>query len=76
MAPTVASMFTTMPFFMPDDSCMPAPITSSVPSGLISATMHAIFDVPMSSPTIKFLFSLFLLIVVPLPPLQTLPPGR
>src|SRR5437016_5694461 len=47
-------MLTTTPFLRPRDGCVPMPITLSAPSGAISATMAAIFDVPMSSPTIRF----------------------
>src|SRR6266513_755526 len=50
----VASMLTTTPFLSPRDGCVPMPITLSAPSGPISATIAAIFDVPMSSPTIRF----------------------
>src|SRR5437773_4344755 len=50
----VASMLTTTPFLSPRDGCVPMPITLSAPSGPISATIAAIFDVPMSRPTIKF----------------------
>src|SRR5271154_3932737 len=38
------------------------PMISNPPSGLISATITAIFDVPISSPTIRCLLSLALLI--------------
>src|SRR5947207_8542377 len=47
-------MLTTTPFLRPRDGCVPMPITLSAPSGAISATIAAIFDVPMSSPTIRF----------------------
>src|SRR5688572_5709927 len=56
-APTVASMFTTTPFFRPFDSWPPMPRISSTPSGRSSATRQATFEVPMSSATIRFLFS-------------------
>jgi hypothetical protein len=57
LALTVDSMFTTTPFFRPRDGALPMPITSKPPSGFISATMAAIFEVPMSRPTIRFLLS-------------------
>src|SRR5213080_4689758 len=47
-------MLTTTPFLSPRDGCVPMPITLSAPSCAISATIAAIFDVPMSRPTIKF----------------------
>src|SRR5690242_14615216 len=47
-------MLTTTPFLRPRDGCVPMPITLSAPSCAISATIAAIFDVPMSRPTIKF----------------------
>src|SRR5664279_1205024 len=53
----VASMLTTTPFLRPRDGCVPMPITLSSPSGPISPTIATIFDVPMSSPTIRFLLS-------------------
>src|SRR5208282_30240 len=62
IALTVASMLTTTPFLSPRDGWLPMPMISSPPSGLISATTTAIFEVPMSSPTIKCLLSLTLLI--------------
>ena len=58
MAFTVVSMLTTTPFFSPRDGWLPMPITSKPPSGLISATMATIFEVPMSRPTMRFLLSL------------------
>src|SRR5258708_5764363 len=58
IAATVASIFTTTPFFRPLDSCEPMPSTSSPPSGASSATRHATFEVPMSRATTRFLFSL------------------
>ena len=48
-------MLTTTPFFRPRDGCVPMPMTLSAPSGVISATIATIFDVPMSRPTIRFL---------------------
>src|SRR6266404_4297371 len=62
IALTVASMLTTTPFLRPLDGWPPMPIISNPPFGLTSATIAAIFDVPMSRPTISFLFSLALLI--------------
>src|SRR5215471_16598092 len=53
----VASMLTTTPFFRPREGCVPRPITLSAPSAITSATIATIFAVPMSSPTIRFLFS-------------------
>src|SRR5438105_4299972 len=47
-------MLTTTPFFNPRDGCVPMPMTLSAPSAVISATIAAIFDVPMSRPTIRF----------------------
>src|SRR5262249_43298590 len=58
IALTVASMFTTTPFFSPFDSCPPRPTTSTRPSGKSSATTATTFEVPMSSATMRFLFSL------------------
>src|SRR5882762_991626 len=58
MALTVASMFTTTPFFSPLDSCPPVPMMSMRPSGKSSATIAATFEVPMSRATMRFLFSL------------------
>ncbi len=57
IAATVASMFTTTPFFSPFDSWLPRPSTSSAPSARSSATRHTTFAVPMSSATIRFLLS-------------------
>src|ERR1700737_2176514 len=54
----VASMLTTTPFFSPREGCVPRPMMFSFFSGVISATMATIFDVPMSSPTIRFFASL------------------
>src|SRR4051794_12750943 len=53
----VASMFTTTPFLRPREGALPRPMTLSTPSGLTSATMATIFEVPMSRPTIRFLLS-------------------
>src|ERR1051326_6360093 len=47
-------MLTTTPFLRPREGWVPMPITLSAPSVAISATIAAIFDVPMSRPTIKF----------------------
>ena len=58
IASTVASMFTTTPFLQPPRGMAAMPITSKPPSGVISATMATIFEVPMSRPTIRFLLSL------------------
>src|SRR5690349_4154691 len=58
IAETVASMFTTTPFFRPRDSWLPMPRISSVASGRSSATRHATFEVPISSATMRSLFSL------------------
>src|SRR5712691_11593362 len=55
---TVASMFTTTPFFRPLDSWPPMPMMSMRPSGNSSATIATTFEVPMSSATMRFLFSL------------------
>ena len=51
---TVESMLTTTPFFSPRDGCDPTPTTSITPLGVSSPTMATTFDVPMSSPTIRF----------------------
>ena len=48
IAPTVASMLTTTPFFSPRDSWLPMPSISSAPSARSSATRHATFEVPIS----------------------------
>src|SRR2546427_3914681 len=53
----VASMLTTTPFLSPRDGCAPRPMMLSRFSGVTSATMATIFDVPMSRPTIRFLLS-------------------
>src|SRR5262245_23853532 len=58
MAFTVASIFTTTPFFRPLDSWLPMPTMSTRPSGKISATTATTLEVPMSSATMRFLFSL------------------
>src|SRR5215831_3302992 len=58
IALTVASMFTTTPFFRPFDSWPPMPTTSTRPSGKSSATTATTLEVPMSSATMRFLFSL------------------
>ena len=54
---TVASILTTTPFFKPLEGCWPKPRISSAPSGVISATIATILDVPMSSATSRFLVS-------------------
>src|SRR3954468_24155674 len=58
IAATVASMFTTTPFFRPFDSWPPMPRISREPSARSSATRHATFEVPMSSATMRSLLSL------------------
>src|SRR5882672_3846835 len=55
---TVASMFTTTPFFRPLDSWPPMPTMSMCQSGDSSATTATTLEVPMSSATMRFLFSL------------------
>src|SRR5687767_7039927 len=60
IACTVVSMFTTTPFLRPREGWLPMPMISKPPSGRISATIAAILEVPMSSPTIRFLLSLAL----------------
>src|SRR3954471_7295772 len=57
IAATVASMFTTTPFFRPFDSWPPMPRISSEPSARSSATRQATLEVPMSSATIRSLLS-------------------
>src|SRR5512137_894101 len=52
---TVESMLTTTPRFSPREGCEPTPTTSIVPSAVSSPTMATTFDVPMSSPTSRFL---------------------
>jgi hypothetical protein len=54
---TVASMFTTTPFFRPLEGCMPKPTTSISPSSWYSPTMAVTLDVPMSRPTMMRLSS-------------------
>src|SRR5574340_634476 len=66
MALTVDSILTTTPFFRPREGWLPMPMISSRPSGRISATIATIFEVPISSPTIRFFCSLVLLIARPL----------
>ena len=56
---TVASIFTTTPFFNPLETCCPTPIIFSSFSSFISATSATIFDVPMSRAAI-ISFPLFL----------------
>ena len=51
----VASMLTTTPFFRPREGCVPSPMMLRPSSGVTSATIATIFDVPMSRPTIRFL---------------------
>src|SRR6185437_7968859 len=53
----VASMLTTTPFLSPRDGCVPRPMMLRPPSGITSATIATIFDVPMSRPTIRLLLS-------------------
>src|ERR1700722_2598540 len=50
---TVDSMLTTTPFFSPREGCEPTPITSMLPSAVISPTSATTFEVPMSNPTIR-----------------------
>ena len=50
---TVDSRLTTTPFLSPRDGAVPMPIISMLPSLVISPTMAATFDVPISKPTIK-----------------------
>src|SRR6185312_14776004 len=52
---TVVSMLTTTPFFRPREGCEPTPSTSIPPSGPTSPTRATILEVPMSSPTMRFL---------------------
>src|ERR1700730_6082216 len=52
---TVDSMLTTTPFFSPRDGCDPMPSTSIEPSRPTSPTSATTFEVPMSSPTMRFL---------------------
>src|SRR5579862_712005 len=51
---TVDSMLTTTPFLRPREGCEPTPSSSIEPSARASATSDATFEVPMSSPTIRF----------------------
>src|SRR5690606_29293871 len=62
---TVDSMLATTPFFRPRDGWCPTPMISTLPSPRSSATMARIFEVPMSSPTIR-LSSLFFIDSFPL----------
>src|SRR5580765_864510 len=66
IAATVASMFTTTPFFRPFDSWPPMPRISSEPSARSSATRHATLEVPMSSATMRSLLSLAIVSAVQL----------
>src|SRR6266478_7538630 len=52
---TVDSMLTTTPFFSPREGCEPSPRSSIEPSGATSPTSATTLEVPMSSPTIRFL---------------------
>src|SRR3984893_907786 len=52
---TVDSMLTTTPFFSPREGCEPSPRSSIEPSGPTSPTSATTLEVPMSSPTIRFL---------------------
>src|SRR5690606_19195666 len=52
MACTVASIFTTTPFFRPREGCEPIPTISSWPSSPTSPTNATTLEVPMSRPTI------------------------
>src|SRR6202163_2447077 len=52
---TVDSMLTTTPFFSPREGCKPSPRSSIEPSGATSPTSATTLEVPMSSPTIRFL---------------------
>src|SRR5450759_910922 len=54
---TVASIFTTTPFLSPRDGWLPMPMISTLFSGVISATMATIFEVPISSATSRFFVS-------------------
>src|SRR3954470_13083487 len=51
---TVDSMLTTTPFFSPREGCEPMPSTSMEPSRPTSPTRATTFEVPMSSPTMRF----------------------
>ena len=61
---TVASIFTTTPFFRPPEACIPVPIISISPFGLIAPTIATTLDVPISRATIIFC-SLVLAILFP-----------
>ena len=63
MACMVDSILMTTPFLNPRDACWPSPITFKLPSGNNSATIVTILEVPISSPTIKFLSSRTLFII-------------
>src|SRR6202023_1133470 len=52
---TVDSMLTTTPFFSPREGCEPRPRSSIEPSSPTSPTSATTLEVPMSSPTIRFL---------------------
>src|SRR5882762_2496126 len=52
---TVDSMLTTTPFFSPREGCEPSPRSSIEPSGATSPTSATTLEVPISSPTIRFL---------------------
>src|SRR3977135_2398660 len=52
---TVDSMLTTTPFFSPREGCEPMPSTSIEPSRPTSPTSATTLEVPMSSPTMRFL---------------------
>src|SRR5437773_10157851 len=52
---TVDSMLTTTPFFSPREGCEPRPRSSIEPSSPPSPTSATTLEVPMSSPTIRFL---------------------
>src|SRR6266702_4978410 len=56
---TVDSMLTTTPFFSPREGCEPMPSTSIEPSNPTSPTSATTFEVPMSSPTMRFLSERF-----------------
>src|SRR3954452_923139 len=51
---TVDSILTTTPFFSPREGCEPIPSTSMEPSRPTSPTRATTFEVPMSSPTMRF----------------------
>src|SRR5215831_11183490 len=52
---TVDSMLTTTPFLSPREGCEPSPSTSIDPSRPTSPTSATTLEVPMSSPTMRFL---------------------